>query len=137
MAIVLERSTFALFRSRDESGLDPLLYLINPDLTPVTVNGVLAPSKYWLLAGDILSLKTRAQMDAADAAELAAAQAAAKAQIDAATQWYLDLRTLLLLTPAQIQAGGDAEKAAIDALTDPGDVEAYADTRPLPPSGVR
>lgn len=68
MADVLNRTTKQLRRSVNTPDFPVIDWIINPDLAAVAG----FESKYWLIAGDIVSLMSQAERDALDAAKEAA-----------------------------------------------------------------
>jgi len=71
MANVLNRTTKEYRRSVNDPEYSPVDWIINPDLSAVAG----FPSEYWVIAGDVVTLMSKAERDAVDAA-------AAKAEVD-------------------------------------------------------
>lgn len=133
MADILHRTTKQLLHSVNTPDYVPAWrkgepiptdgdWIVNPDLSAVAG---LAP-KYWKLTGNTVSAMTRAERDAVDAAEAAAALAAER-QADKATieSGALD-RVIAVLAPklgtdeatlrAEIAAAIDARPAAVEVI---------------------
>ena len=91
---VLERSTFEVLRGVNLRNYPTGDWVHDPDFAPVTVSGVLQPSKYWILTRDVLSLMDRAARDAVDAAE--AVVELGRARAEAKGRWDTD-RALISL----------------------------------------
>lgn len=69
MATVLRRTTKQFRRSVNTPDFDPADWIINPDVDAV----IGAPTKYWLISGDVVSLMDQAAQDVVDATEEQAA----------------------------------------------------------------
>lgn len=74
MADVLNRTTKQYLQSVNTPDFDPADWIINPDLTAVAGQ----PVRYWLIAGDTVSLADQSTRDAIDAALAADREATQK-----------------------------------------------------------
>jgi len=82
MASVLNRATKQYIESANTPDYPVAQWIINPDMSAVTIGGVLEPSKYWIITGDAVTLMSPAEMDAVDATELTASRDATAARLD-------------------------------------------------------
>ena len=123
-ADVIHRVTLEERKSVDTPRYNPALWLINPDMSAVA--GV--PKKHWKIVGNAVLEMGAGEKVTADAAELQAYKARAKAKVDSQTRLEAPL---LRTAPRDIYVrDGDDIKTAIDAATDTAGVDAFGvDTR--------
>lgn len=109
MATVLNRTTKQLIPSANTIDYPVESWIINPDLSAVTGFS----SKYWVIAGDVVSLMSQAERDTVDANELQAARDAVAAQMDQMENY---LRAFALVMLDEINLHATRVTAILDAI---------------------
>ncbi len=97
MSDVLNRTTGQFLKSVHTPDFDVADWIINPDLTAVAGQ----PSKYWLIAGDVVSLASAGEQTTIDSDLAAATDLASKDSAKTAVDVERVVRALVDLLPSE------------------------------------